>query len=152
LPAPNKIQVSADLYYNDYTPAAASRLTFGLQVWWDGKSHIIEVDPYVSSNWGDAHPDADIISNGEYPSFQFIHMDGAALGITATLRKNQTVTVPWYTIVKNLIDRGILPKPQDWNQVATQSTYIATEFKNNVPRGAGSADLWFSNYKVEGIR
>lgn len=148
LPRPDRVRLSSELHYTEYLPAAASRITFGFQGWWNGGAHVIEVDAHTTSNWGDGSADEAIVNAAQYPDFQFIHVAGRAVGVSVTPGRTDTVTIDWLEILRLLQSKGLLELPADWSQSATQAVYIATEMRNDKPQNAGITNLWFTDFTV----
>lgn len=149
LPKVKNTFFSATVNFNDFTPSGATRAFAGWQGFWDGKARGIELS-FASTNWGDGHPDPDIVTYVKLPDgSEFINMDGGPLGITVEKLKDTKVEVDWAEIVANLVSRGLLETPINWEEAITTAVWLGTETNNFQATNAISATLWFTNFRVE---
>ncbi len=151
LPRPDKITSSATISVTHIVHNGAIRALISWQGWWDGKARAIEIY-LVKANWGDNHPDPDIINVLNTSYLQAVDIDGSAIGISITPNtgNSQTVSVNWYQIITNLISRGLLTAPSaGWENTATSAVSVGNEVNNWTDTDAALVDMWVTNFRVE---
>ncbi len=145
---PNEIDTSIKLKLTEDHAHNANRAFIGWQGFWDGKSHGIELNVYLSPNWGDADPAPDIVTSVKNDSVEFVCMSGVPFGITLVPGVERTLYVRWPDILASLIARGYFTRPTNpWSQTATTAIYAGTEFNNFTASQAGQAELLISNFR-----
>lgn len=152
LPNPRTISLAATVNFNDFTPVGATRAIAGWQGFWNGKARSIEVN-MVSTNWGDAHPDPDIVNVIDNEAFQFVNMDGPAMGLGISKNVDTPIRIDWYRIIQNLIDRGIFPAPiGGWGQGVSTAVFLGHETNNLATAQSAISSMWLTNFRIEGVR
>lgn len=146
LPAPDKVEFSATVYYNDFCPNGASRAIALFQGYWNGKHRMVELH-FQSTNWGDAEPGNPVIVwRAEDSNFQYLAVHGQYFGINIPKAQESPLTIPWRAVINTLISQGYLPVPSGgWS---TQAIGIGHEVHNWTPSLAVIADLWFTNFRI----
>ena len=118
LPASNNLSVYMRGIYNEVRSdetqlLGISRMGITIQGWWAGKSVIVDALLYVHPNWGDAHPDSDIVMAIETPAYYYVMVKAEQW----TLNKDTATTIHFGPLVDNLIARGLLPPSPTRNWV-----------------------------------
>ncbi len=162
-PKPNDLKFSADVYYDESLISGAGRAMVGWQGVWDDTddgvasqtAKEIELNFYISPNWGDGHPDEDIIvmfKNRDGKGTDYIAMDGKPLNITVPKGVSSKVEIDFSKIINDLVSRGLFKPPAGgWNEAKTTAMYISTEFKNETEANSGVANLYVTNFRPESI-
>jgi len=141
----------APVWYDDWTPNGAARLSAMFSGCWDGQGVIVEVD-LASKNWDDAYPNVpDIVHTANIPAFQFVEMDGTAMGLGIPRQQDTPITLRWDRILPNLVDRSYLIGPQNgWSTADTSSCTLSNEVRNDTSSCTVSAELRFTNFRISG--
>ncbi len=149
LPRPQQLVFRATLWYDDWAPHGAARLSAMYSGGWDGHGVIVEVD-LAHRNWDDAYPGvADIVQVANIPAFQWVEMDGTAMGLGIPRQQDTPVTIHWGPILADLVARGYLIGPQNgWSTADTSSCTLSTEVRNDTTSNAVSAELRFTNFRI----
>ncbi len=149
LPKPHELVFRASLWYDDWAPSGAARVSAMFSGGWDGHGVIVEVD-LASRNWDDAYPGVpDIVQTANIPAFQWVEMDGTAMGLGIPRQQDTPITIRWDQIIPDLVARGYLIGPQNgWSTAATSSCTLSTEVRNDSQSNAVSAELRFTSFRV----
>ncbi len=151
-PEPDNLIFSAIVNMNFFVPDGAARGIVAWQGWWDGKARMVEIN-IVSKNWGDAHPDPDIVNIIETPDMQFVNMDGMAMGQGIQMGVDTNIVIEWHKIIKNLTDRGILSPPSGgWSNTATSAIFVGSEVRNNSEKNSVIGDIWLTNFRISALK
>lgn len=162
-PNPNDLKFTADVFFDDYLISGASRAMVGWQGTWDDSddgvvnptAKEVEVNFYISPNWGDGHPDEDIVvifKNRDGKGTDYVTLDGNALNLAIPKSVNSKVDINFAKIIENLISRGIYKKPVGgWNNARTTAVYVSSEFKNESESNSGVANLYVTNFRADSI-
>lgn len=150
LPRPDKTKFSATVNFNDFTPNGATRAIALFQGFWNGKSHLVELT-FQGANWGDNYPNDPLVFDVKTnDQFNFVGVDGKALGIEIPRLTDTKLEVLWHNIIQTLIDKGYLPAPTGgWANSATTAVGIGHEVHNWSSDNSAIADLWFTNFRIE---
>ena len=149
LPPPRSLRASHTLYYDQWAPPGDNemRLLVGAQAFWDGESHILEVD-LIESGWADRDPDPRLVFKAPDwygdGSAEYVVLAGQALGLGVERGKVQPVWVNWADLFTLAIAQGWLKAPS--GPQATQAVYIGVEVKN-----CGVANLWHTDFRIYGV-
>ena len=147
-PRPDKCVQRIRANYNDFVTAGSARFILGFGAFWDGKHHGVEIN-IVSTNWGDGHPDADIVTTVYDNTMEFVNMDGAAMGLSISKSAWTDIEVDWGEIVQNLVDRGFFTAPAGgWAASGTGCIEAATEAHNTTVSNAVITRLQFTNFRI----
>jgi len=145
LPNPFNLSTSHAIFYDHYVPLGdnSARLVVGIQGWWGGKAHILEIN-LASENWGDAHPDprAILVASNWSPDVEFVILHGPALGIVVNPGINSTISINWSALFNLAIANGWF-SPTNGLPSVTQAAYIGVEAK-----GASVANLWHTDFRI----
>lgn len=146
---PDQITHSFRVNHNDYAPNGSVRVMAGWQGYWNGKSYQLEIDLLRTNVTSDAYPtDPQVIQKYDSAAVTYYELSGAAYGLTIANLQEKDITIPWNTIVQQLVASGKLPAPtQGWTNSATVALYIATEVHNFSPTNAAISDIWFTNWR-----
>jgi hypothetical protein len=109
----------------------------------------VEID-LAHRNWGDAYPGvADIVQVADIPAFQWVEMDGTAMGLGIPRQQEVPITIRWDQIIPDLVARGYLTGPQNgWDDASTSACSLSTEVRNGGDSNAVSAELRFTNMRI----
>lgn len=116
LPNTNDLSIYIRGIYNEVRSdetalAGISRMGVTLQGWWAGKSVLVDAMLYVHPNWGDAHPDSDIILAIETPAYYYVIVKAEQW----QLNSETSSTIHFGPMIDNLIARALLPDgPRTW--------------------------------------
>jgi hypothetical protein len=145
---PNDIATSARLTLSsELTNEAALRSFTAFQGFWNGMSYGIEINHYLSPNWGDAHSDPAVIQVAQTDTYQFFSLDGRYFNVSQNLEEEKTIYIKWIDILNYLSANGLISLPTDWNSSATGAVYIGTELNNFKPTESGKSTLLISNFR-----
>ena len=148
LPAPARLGQKLLYTYRDDLRGDGGRFLAGIQVKWDNKIFLVEVN--LISRWGDAHPEVDIVLARAWPGDygaqleKYVLLNAKQMQITGIPVKNrqQIAMINWKIILQNLIDRGFLPRPvHGLENAQTQAIFAGVEHKNEKANGAGVSEL-----------
>ncbi len=149
LPKPDRTVFRARVWYDDWAPNGAARLSAFYSGGWDGKGVIVEID-LASNNWDDAFPNVpDIVQALDSPAFQWVEMDGTAMGLGIDRQQETAITIRWDQIIPSLVARGYLVGPTGgWDTADTSSCAMSTETRNDAASGSVSAELRITDFRV----
>jgi len=148
-PSPADAVFHGTVWYDDWATNGGSRVIAGWSGEWDGKGVLLEID-LQSTNWDDGFPNVpDIIQAIDHANFQWVQMDGKAMGLTVPRRQETSITIHWHEIIRDLIARKYLKGPSGkLKDGQTSGMSIATEVRNDTATNAASAELRVSNFRV----
>ena len=146
---PDKISTSVQVgLVQQNNQNVATRTFVAWQGFWDGRSHAIEINFNLNSNWGDANPDPDIIQIIKNDTVEYVVMNGKPLNLWLEVGETKTLTVKWIDIINSLIQRGYFSSPQNgWQNTATTALFVGSEVNNFTTTNAGKTILSISNYR-----
>lgn len=152
-PKPSETVFHANVWYDDFAPNGGSRLIATYAGEWNNQGITVEID-LQSVGWGDAFPSSPLLVQKKFnpsPPFQWVELDGKALGITVPRKQDTPLTIPWYSILSQLVAQGHLTGPSngDLSTGVTTALNIATEVRNG---GSGkntvSAEARVSDFRI----
>jgi hypothetical protein len=149
-PTPDMAHLSAKLNYTDSTPNGASRCFVWWDGFWDGKTHLIEIN-LAETNWRTNFtlPPGYLLV-GKSASTEFVNVDGSYFGLTIPKNQDVTFKVHFWPLIQEMIRQGIFTAPTDTssNGWATGGMYFGTEPHNFAASNSVAADLYVTNFRV----
>jgi len=148
LPAADVLQVHFQGIYNEVIGDQKGKSRMGVSWYgtWGGKLMSVDVQLYTHAEWGDNHPDPDILVVTEAPGFLYVQLRGDKMPtayVIPALGGGFDVDIDFGAVLKNLIARGILPAPAAGEAWTTQvvGPFIETTAPTRNRRSV-VADLW----------
>jgi hypothetical protein len=149
-PMPDVANLRATINYSDSTPNGASRCFVWWDGFWDGKSHVIEMN-LAETNWG-TNPNLPpgyllVIRNA---SSEYVNVDGSYFGLTIPKSRDVLLNVYFWPFIQEMINKGYFTAPTDRSPTgwATTGMYFGTEPNNFAASNSVAADLYFTNFRV----
>lgn len=156
-PKPDRLRVRAMVKY-DVDPGgdsgASGQVMLGIAATWDTTKHAIELVIGGFNDAATATGEVDVISHTwDTPSSEYVRLRGAPFGVTVPIGAAgfTKVTVEWYEILRNLIDRGYLEPPSGGLSAAvTDSFWIGGETYQTRVGGPGQESIK-QTIRVQGL-
>ena len=148
-PTPDVTNLSAAIRYSDSAPNGGARCFAEWEGYWDGRWHSIEID-LVETNRG-YNPDLppDIVVYQSDASSEFVELDGSYFGVTIPKNHDVAVSVYFWTLIQDMINRGYFRAPVNRNPADffTGGLFFGTEVYNGSVSNSVMADLYVTNFR-----
>jgi hypothetical protein len=154
----DQLRTTVNLLWDYIAVVGGIRAFVGMGAWWDDRSAFVEVD-FDTYNYGTTNPaEPEIQIAAHPPGWDFIAVNGSALGLVAPPKIATTLVIEWREILDLLIQRidentghGFLPRPSDWAKSAVITTYVGMELRNFVQGPSMLGGLWLSGLRHEQV-
>jgi len=146
LPNTNDLSIYIRGIYNEVRAdetalAGISRMGVTLQGWWAGKSVLVDAMLYVHPNWGDAHPDPDIIMAIETEAYYYVIVKAEQW----QLNSETSTTIRFGPMIDDLVARKLLPARDGTQKWISAGAFTET---HTTPETKISVDLLLEDFRA----